>query len=86
MPEISRFHGMVVAMYYTDHALPHVHAKYGEQRISVAIDDARILSGDFPRRARNLLLEWVESRQEELLADWKLAQERKRLKKIDPLE
>ena len=50
MPEISRFFGIVVAMYYTDHSLPHVHAKYAEQRVSVAIEDARILSGDLPGR------------------------------------
>ena len=57
MPEISRFFGIVVTMYYTDHVLPHFHAKYGGQRISVAIEDARILSGDFPGRARELVFE-----------------------------
>ena len=86
MLEISRFFGIVVTMYYADHSLPHVHAKYGGQRISVAIEDARILSGGLPNRARYLVLEWLELHRDELLADWELAQERKPLKKIDPLE
>ena len=86
MPEISRFFGIVVTMYYRDHALPHFHAKYGEQRISVAIEDARLLSGDFPGRAMALVLEWLELHRDELLANWKLAQERKPLIRIDPLE
>ena len=73
-------------MYYTDHTLPHVHAKYGGQRISLAIEDARILAGDLPGRALTLLLEWLALHRDELLADWKLAQERKPLRKIDPLE
>lgn len=55
MPEISRFFGIVITMYYADHALPHVHAKYSGQWVSVAIEDARILSGDFPARAKTLL-------------------------------
>ena len=86
MPEISRFFGIVITMYYTDHALPHFHAKYGEQRISVAIEDARILSGDFPRRARELVFEWLELHRDELMDDWELVRARKPLKKIDPLE
>ena len=86
MPEISRFFGIVITMYYTDHALPHFHAKYGEQRISVAIEDARILSGDFPRRARELVFEWLELHRDELLDDWELVRARKPLRKIDPLE
>ncbi len=86
MPEISRFFGIVITMYYTDHALPHFHAKYGGQRISVAIEDARILSGDFPGRARDLVFEWLELHRDELLADWELVRARKPLRKIDPLE
>ena len=86
MPEISRFFGIVIAMYYADHALPHVHAKYGGQRMSVAIDDARILSGDLPGRAKALVLEWLELHRDELLADWRLVQARKPLRRIEPLE
>ena len=85
MPEISRFFGIVVTMYYTDHALPHVHAKYSGQRISLAIETPDSRRGP-PRPALTLVLEWLKLHRDELLADWKLAQERKPLRKIDPLE
>ena len=62
------------------------HAKYGEHRISVAIEHARILSGDFPRRAGDLVFEWAALHRDELLTNWELARQRKPLRKIDPLE
>jgi hypothetical protein len=81
VPEISRFLGIVIAMYYNDHAPPHFHAKYGTFEITV-----RIVEGRFPRRALNLVLEWYNLHQSELLEDWNLARDRKPLRRIDPLE
>ncbi len=86
MPEISRFLGIVIAMYYNDHAPPHFHARYGGNEIRVKIDTGEILSGSFPRRAQNLVLEWLKLHRSELIEDWQLAQERKLLNKIEPLE
>ena len=86
MPEIGRFFGIVVTMYYNDHGLPHIHAKYGGQRASVVIEDGRILSGGLAARAGELLHEWLDLHRDELLDNWRLAQERKPLRKIDPLE
>ena len=86
MPEISRFLGIVIAMYYNDHVPPHFHARYGGREIRVNIENGDILSGDFPRRAKIIVLEWLELHREELLDDWKLAQLRKPLNKIEPLE
>ena len=57
MPEISRFLGIVIAMYYNDHAPPHFHAKYGAFEITVRIADG-FVEGQFPQRALNLVLEW----------------------------
>ena len=57
MPEISRFLGIVIAMFYRDHAPPHFHARYGEHEITVRIDDG-VADGPFPLRARGLVLEW----------------------------
>jgi len=54
MPEISRFYGIVVAMFYSEHGLPHFHAVYGEHRISVEVESG-VVSGTFPRRARALV-------------------------------
>lgn len=85
MPEISRFLGIVIAMYYNDHAPPHFHAKYGAFEITVRITEG-VVEGRFPRRALNLVLEWYSVHQTELLEDWELARERKPLRRIDPLE
>jgi hypothetical protein len=86
MPEISRFLGIIVAMYYNDHSPPHFHARYGENEILVNIETGEILSGAFPRRAQRLVLEWFELHRNELLEDWNLALDRKPLNKIEPLE
>ena len=86
MPEISRFLGIIIAMYYNDHAPPHFHARYGDKEIRVNIENGKIMSGNFPRRAQRLVLEWLDLHRDELLEDWKLAQDRKPLNKIEPLE
>lgn len=57
MPEISRFLGIVIAMFYSDHAPPHFRARYGAHEVIVRIADGAV-EGDFPRRALGLLLEW----------------------------
>jgi len=86
LPEISRFLGVVIAMYYNDHDPPHFHARYGDRMIRVAIENGQILSGTFPRRAQGFVLEWLALHRHELLEDWRLARQRKPLKKIAPLE
>ena len=83
---ISRFLGIVIAMYYNEHGPPHFHARYGDRVIRVGIEDGRILSGRFPRRAQSLVLEWLELHRNELLENWELAEVRKPLMKIAPLE
>lgn len=72
MPEISRFFGIVVFMIYKDHAPPHFHAKYGEYQISVDIQTGA-MRGEFPRRAKMLLLEWLELNRGALLENWSIA-------------
>ena len=86
MPEISRFLGIVIAMYYNDHVPPHFHARYGEHELRVVISTGAILSGNFPKRAGKLVLEWLGLHRDELMEDWDLAQQRKTLQKIEPLE
>ena len=85
MPEISRFLGIVIAMFYRDHAPPHFHAVYGDYEITVEIETG-VITGHFPKRALRHVLEWHELHKSELLEDWKLAQARKPLNKIAPLE
>ncbi len=85
MPEISRFFGISITMFWNEHNPPHFHAKYGEYEITVNIDK-QVVEGKFPRRALNLVLEWLDQHKEELLEDWKLAEKRLPLKSIEPLE
>ncbi|MFN0205747.1 MAG: DUF4160 domain-containing protein [Planctomycetota bacterium] len=86
MPEICRFLGIVIAMYYNDHAPPHFHAMYGQHEIRIDISTGAILSGSLPARAQRLVLEWLSLHRGELMEDWKLAERRLPLKKIEPLE
>ena len=85
MPEISRFLGIVIAMFYREHGLPHFHAAYGSFQITVEIESG-LVSGKFPSRALQHVQEWRELHKHELLEDWRLSQERQPLRKIDPLE
>jgi len=85
MPEISRFLGVVIAMYYRDHAPPHFHAYYGEYEVVVDVNTG-VVDGRFPRRALGHVLEWLQVHRTELLADWELARQQRPLNPIDPLE
>ncbi|HEY3275750.1 MAG TPA: DUF4160 domain-containing protein [Syntrophorhabdaceae bacterium] len=85
MPELSRFLGIIIAMFYKDHAPPHFHAKYGEYEITVDIVEG-VIHGEFPRRALSHVLEWYELHKNELLNDWELAGQGKPLDPIKPLE
>ncbi len=85
MPEISRFLGIVIRMYYRDHAPPHFHAEYGDYEITVEIPSGIVL-GKFPRRALSAVLDWHGMHQDELVENWELAGQAQPLNKIDPLE
>ncbi len=85
MPEISRFLGAVIYMYYREHAPPHFHAEYGEYEITIEIKTG-IVTGKFPRRVLNAVLEWYVLHKDELLENWKSAEKKMPLKKIEPLE
>lgn len=85
MPEISRFLGIIIMMQWRDHNPPHIHARYGEYEITVDINTL-VIEGKFPRRALNLVFEWIELHRTELMEDWKLAQKKEPLKTIAPLE
>lgn len=88
MPEISRFLGIVVRMYYHDHDPPHFHARYGSYGSYAIVVDirSRVVEGRFPPRALRHILEWAELHQREFEEDWQLARSRKPLRPIPPLE
>lgn len=85
MPEICRFLGIVIYMYWGDHPLPHFHARYGTYELLVEIETG-VVRGEFPKRALRAVLDWLDENKAELLEDWLLAQLRKPLKSIAPLE
>ncbi len=73
-------------MYYQDHAPPHFHAKYGDYEALIQISPVGILRGNLPPRALGLVLEWAQIYQKELIKDWELATNHKKLYKIPPLQ
>jgi hypothetical protein len=85
MPEISRFLGIVIGMFYREHGVAHFHAVYGEHEITVEIETSRI-HGSFPPRALKLVLEWAAIHSPELLANWERARRGEPLDRILPLE
>ncbi len=86
MPEISRFLGIIIAMYYNDHPPAHFHAKYGSFEALIEIESGGVIRGYLPPRVLGLAQEWRELHKTELFQDWKLAEERKPLRRIEPLE
>jgi len=86
MPVISSFFGIVIRMFFDEHAPPHFHAQYGEFKASIDIRSLTLIEGRMPRRALELILDWTELHQAELLQDWELCQKHMPPNKIQPLE
>ena len=85
MPELSRFLGIVIGMFYREHGVAHFHAVYGEHEISVEVETGRV-HGQCSPRALKLVLEWGELHKSELVANWELAKQGQPLNRIAPLE
>lgn len=85
MPSISRFLGIIIAMYYKEHNPPYFHVKYNEYKAIFSIENLNILEGNLPKRVLSLVLEWAFMHREELLENWNLAEANKPLKSIEPL-
>ena len=85
MPTVSTFYGILIKMFFNDHAPPHFHAEYAEFKATVDIRHLRVLEGELPRRALDLVLDWAKLHREELLNDWDLCRAREAPKPIAPL-
>ena len=85
MPEICRFYGIVIKMYFADHAPPHFHAEYSEHEVRIAINSLAVLSGKLPPRAMGLVAEWASLHQQELQVLWGRASKLEPLNRLDPL-
>lgn len=86
MPEISRFFGLIIAMYYNEHLPPHFHVRYGEQEAAFRIADFSLLSGQLSPRALGLVMEWAARNQKALEDNWKRGRDNKPLEPIEPLK
>jgi len=86
VPEISRFFGIVVSMYYREHPPPHFHVRYGGDKALIGIESFTLLQGRLTPRVLGLVVEWASLHRDELLEDWKLAEQQEALKPIPPLE
>ncbi|ABL65178.1 DUF4160 domain-containing protein [Chlorobium phaeobacteroides] len=81
MPEISRFLGIIISMYFDEHNPPHFHVQYNEYRASMDIRNLNITAGSIPAKVRGLVEEWAELHCDELLMMW----ETKDFHRIQPL-
>lgn len=86
MPQISRFFGIIISMFYDDHNPPHFHVQYNEDKAIVSIKELVVLQGKLSPRVLGLVVEWALQHQEELAENWVLMQEGKIFNKIAPLQ
>jgi len=85
MPEISRFYGITLYVFYNEHNPPHFHAEYAGYRAIITIKD-RVVKGEMPNRALKLIFEWLDMYEKQLLENWELSSQGLPLKSIKPLE
>ena len=85
MPEISRFYGIIIKIYFDDHLPPHFHAEYGDFEALFNIETLAVVAGELPARAMGLVIEWAQLHRSELRDAWRRAKNLQPAGKIDPL-
>ena len=85
MSEISNFYGIQIYMYFSEHNPPHFHVKYNEYTAEITIKDG-IVTGSLPRRALNLVFEWLDLHRDELMENWRRGEKKESFIMIDPLK
>jgi len=86
MPEISRFFGIVIRMYFDDHPPPHFHAEYGGERVKIDIENLDIITGSINPRAYRLAAEWAALHRTELRENWNRLTRLEPAARITPLQ
>lgn len=84
MPEISRFYGIIIKMFYNEHNPPHIHVEYQDFKAVISIKEG-IVEGRMPKIALRLVFEWIDLHKAELLMNWENIEKKKPLNNIDPL-
>lgn len=86
MPEISRFLGIIITMYYNNHPPPHFHVRYNKQKAIIDLNNLSILQGKLSPKVLSLVVEWAILHQQELRENWERARNQQPINKIEPLE
>ena len=84
MPEISRFYGIIIKMFYNVHNPPHIHVEYQDFKAIITINEG-IIEGKMPKTALKLIFEWMELHKDELLKNWEKIESKKPIDIIAPL-
>lgn len=87
MPELSRFYGIIITMYFNDtqqHHKPHIHAFYGDYEAVIGID-GELLAGSIPSKQFRMVSGWMAVHEIELYEAWNNAVQSKHFEKIKPL-
>ena len=85
MPEISRFYGIIISLYWRDHNPPHIHFTYGDYECTISIID-RVIDGRAPSKVISKVNAWIDIHEDEILSMWERAQNGEELGKISPLK
>ncbi len=85
MPELSRFYGIVIKMYFDDHDPSHFHAQYAEDEAVISIETIAVIAGHLRPRALGLVAEWAALHQDDLRRAWLKAKNLEPTEKIAPL-
>jgi uncharacterized protein DUF4160 len=89
MPELSRFFGIIIRMYWeanAPHHSPHFHAYYQDDVAVLTIDPIELIAGSLPKRQQRLVEAWAELHQQELFNDWELLRSGRKPQPIEPLK
>ena len=86
MPRISEFYGILIRMYYSDHGIPHIHARCGGEDASFAIETGEMIEGKMPHKKERMVREWIEMHKSELMTNWQMVSSGKTPRKIEPLQ
>lgn len=85
MPEICRFYGIIILMFWDDHNPPHLHVKYGDYRAIITLDQPAI-QGYLPIRVAKMVFEWLSLHESELKNNWEKLVNGEQPNKIEPLK
>jgi hypothetical protein len=85
MPEIARFYGIIIRIYYADHLPPHFHVSYADFQAKIDINTLAVLGGTLPPRALGLVIEWASQHQDDLRDAFRMAANNEAPRKIPPL-